>query len=48
MPLGNNLYRVQTVQVTRREILHVAVLAGAGLANRVEDGGLRGEKPGAR
>ena len=48
MPSRGGLYRVQKVQVNRREALHLAVLAGARLASRVEDSILRGEKPGAR
>jgi len=43
MPSRDRLYRVQTVLVSRREVLHLAVLASTGLAG-VLLFGCRGEE----
>jgi pimeloyl-ACP methyl ester carboxylesterase len=44
VPLGHNLYRVQTVRMTRREVLRLAVVAGGGLAGMAVFGCGKGEE----
>ena len=47
MPLSDNIYRLQTARMTRREMLRVAVVAGGGLAG-IALFGCGGEEEGAK